>query len=71
MVLALAAAGGPLLAGAQAGPRESAYPDRPIRFIVPLAPGGTPEQCRDIMRSEMDKYGKLVKAAGIKAERGG
>jgi tripartite-type tricarboxylate transporter receptor subunit TctC len=30
--------------------------------------GGTPEQFRDYLKAELAKYGKLVKAAGIKAE---
>ncbi|HZN25450.1 MAG TPA: tripartite tricarboxylate transporter substrate binding protein [Burkholderiales bacterium] len=29
---------------------------------------GTPEQCREFLKSEYDKFGKLVRAAGIKYE---
>ena len=32
--------------------------------------GGTPEQFHDILKSELAKFGKLVKAAGIKPESG-
>ncbi len=32
--------------------------------------GGTPEQFRDILKSELAKFGKLIKAAGIKGEGG-
>ena len=30
--------------------------------------GGTPEQFRDILKSELAKFGKLIKQAGIKGE---
>jgi len=33
--------------------------------------GGTPEWFQDYLRSELAKYGKLVKQAGIKPEGGG
>ncbi|NBR29562.1 MAG: tripartite tricarboxylate transporter substrate binding protein, partial [Betaproteobacteria bacterium] len=33
-----------------------------------LITGGTPEQFRDILRSELAKFGKLVKQAGIKSD---
>jgi tripartite-type tricarboxylate transporter receptor subunit TctC len=32
--------------------------------------GGTPEQFREILKSELAKFGKLVKAAGIKGDSG-
>ena len=32
--------------------------------------GGTPEQFRDYLKSELAKFGKLVKEAGIKNETG-
>ena len=33
--------------------------------------GGTPEQFRDYLKSELAKFGKLVKEAGIKSDTGG
>jgi tripartite-type tricarboxylate transporter receptor subunit TctC len=33
-----------------------------------LITGGTPEQFRDILKSELAKFGKLVKQAGIKGD---
>ena len=33
--------------------------------------GGTLEQYQDYLRSELAKYGKLIKAAGIKPSAGG
>lgn len=32
--------------------------------------GGTPEQFREILKSELAKFGKLIKAAGIKGDNG-
>jgi tripartite-type tricarboxylate transporter receptor subunit TctC len=50
-----------------------ATPDMRERLaaIASTVTGGTPEQCRDAIKVEVAKYGKLVKAAGIKAERSG
>ena len=33
-----------------------------------LITGGSPEQFRDILKSELAKFGKLVKQAGIKGD---
>jgi tripartite-type tricarboxylate transporter receptor subunit TctC len=33
--------------------------------------GGTPEQFHAYLKAEVDKFGKLVKSAGIKAASGG
>jgi tripartite-type tricarboxylate transporter receptor subunit TctC len=33
--------------------------------------GGTPEQFHEYLKAEVDKFGKLVKSAGIKAASGG
>lgn len=47
-------------------------PDVQERFAaegsVPV--GGTPARFRDYLRAEIAKYGKLIRAAGIKAEAG-
>ncbi len=36
-----------------------------------MIPGGTPTQFHEILKSELAKFGKLVKAAGIKSDAGG
>jgi tripartite-type tricarboxylate transporter receptor subunit TctC len=33
-----------------------------------LITGGTPEQFRDILKSELAKFGQLIKQAGIKGD---
>lgn len=33
--------------------------------------GGTPEQFQEILKSELVKFGKLIKATGIKGDAGG
>ena len=40
------------------------------RSVGSTLTGGTPAQLRDFMEAGLVKYGKLVKAAGIKAESG-
>jgi tripartite-type tricarboxylate transporter receptor subunit TctC len=42
-----------------------------LAAVASTVTGGTPEQCRDAIKAEVVKYGKLVKAAGMKAERSG
>lgn len=43
VTLALACAMNAPLAVAQTAPRADSYPSRPVRFIVPLPPGGSPD----------------------------
>jgi len=38
-----------------AGPALAAYPDKPIRFIIPSAPGGSPDVLMRILLAEMSK----------------
>ena len=42
-----------------------------LRMSGSTVTGGTPEQFQDYLRSELAKYGKLIKAAGIKPSAGG
>jgi tripartite-type tricarboxylate transporter receptor subunit TctC len=42
-----------------------------LRISGSTVTGGTPEQFQDYLRSELAKYGKLIKAAGIKPSAGG
>lgn len=42
-----------------------------MRMSGSTVTGGTPEQLQDYFRSELAKYGKLIKAAGIKPSAGG
>ena len=47
------------------------YPLQSIRFVVPFPSAGTPQQCREYLRAEYAKFGRPIKAAGIKGEAGG
>jgi tripartite-type tricarboxylate transporter receptor subunit TctC len=38
-----------------AGPALAAYPDKPIRFVIPSAPGGSPDVLMRILLAEMSK----------------
>jgi tripartite-type tricarboxylate transporter receptor subunit TctC len=51
------------------------YPSRPIRWVAPSASGSTsdivassPEQLAQHLRSETEKYAKIVKASGAKVD---
>jgi tripartite-type tricarboxylate transporter receptor subunit TctC len=48
------------------GPSLAAYPDRSIRFVIPSAPGGSPEQFLALVRSETPKRAAVVKRSGAK-----
>ena len=38
-----------------AGPAAAAYPEKPIRFVIPSAPGGSPDVLMRILLAEMSK----------------
>ena len=59
------------------------YPSRTVRIVVPATPGGatdliartlaekmggTPEQFAYVIRTEVEKWGRVTKAAGIQPE---
>jgi len=44
------------------------YPSRPIRMIVPFPAGGTPGQFAEFMRTELVKWGKIVRESGARVE---
>jgi tripartite-type tricarboxylate transporter receptor subunit TctC len=47
---------------------QQAWPSKPIHFIVPYAAGGTPEAFGAFIRSETEKWAKVVQKAGIRPE---
>jgi tripartite-type tricarboxylate transporter receptor subunit TctC len=51
---------------AQTPSSEATSPSRPVRIIVPFFPGGAPEQLHEYLKTDLAKYGKPVKAVGIK-----
>jgi len=71
--LAVVVAGGLELASfpAQA---QSKYPERPIRLIVPFAPGGfeprgdPPAEFQKAFRNDIKRYAEIVRAAKIDPE---
>src|SRR3954463_3106185 len=44
-----------LVAGFLVGPAHGAWPEKPIRFIVPSAAGGSPDVLMRLMTAEMSK----------------
>ncbi len=46
----------------------AAYPDRPIRFIIPSAAGGAPEEFLALSKRETVKWVEVVKRAGAKLD---
>ena len=53
------------------------YPHKPIRWVVPytdggitdfMAPAGAPEHFGGFLRSEVERWAKVVRDAGIKAD---
>ncbi|MBI4196123.1 MAG: hypothetical protein HY526_13715 [Betaproteobacteria bacterium] len=57
-----------LLACACGGALAQGYPNRPIRILVGFTPGGGPEDPGACFRSEIGKFGKIVRAIGLKIE---
>jgi tripartite-type tricarboxylate transporter receptor subunit TctC len=60
-LLVLAAAGVPAEASAQAVSKDTAYPTKPIRFVVPYFPGGTPDiQGRRLAERLRERFGQPI-----------
>jgi tripartite-type tricarboxylate transporter receptor subunit TctC len=58
----------PLL-GLAAGSTHAEYPERPIRIIVPSAPGGgPPEEFAVFVRKEVAKWTDVAKRANVRIE---
>jgi len=68
---------------ATAAAQEAAYPSRPIRIVVPAAPGGvtdilapqlfepitsSPEQFAEFIRTEAQEWGKVARDAKLKVD---
>ena len=45
-----------------------AYPAKPVRVIVPWPIGGTPAQFGAYLSRELDKWGKVIRAANIRLD---
>jgi len=55
------------LAQAQANKADD-YPNRPMRFIIPYPPGGTPAQFAAFIAAETKKFAQIVKVSGAKLD---
>ena len=44
------------------------YPSKPIRLLVPFAPGGTSEQFAETIKIDTARWAKVVSEAGIRVE---
>ncbi len=53
----------PMLACATVAARAKDYPNKPVRVVVPLSPGGGTDAARTMLRT-----GKVVKSSGAKLD---
>jgi hypothetical protein len=45
-----------------------AYPGKPVHWIIPYAAGESPEEFSLLIKSKIQKWGKVVRNAGLQAD---